>query len=868
MLSPRFIRCLVYSGFLPVCLLFTGCNVKQKATAPTVVTQAAPPAKTWSDIPVAKPEDRITIHYHRQDGNYDGINLWTWDGYNKNSPQQNAIAPLGRDAFGSVFEIDRANYGESDKIGLIPRLGYDWSHKDGGDKFWRPGMGNDVWLVGGKDEVFAQKPDISPRVEAAYVDAPNRIILQLTDPAPPSARVFILDQANAAHPVASASPVNSATPLSGNSRASASPQWEVTPQGPLDLAHQQYRIRVEGFGAAVPLTPRGILDNRELYFDQNARLGADYTSQSTTFRIFAPTAKSVSLVLYDEATGDKGRTVQPLEQRSKGLWEATVNGDLSGKFYAYLLDGPELNPKREVVDPYAVNTVASSTRARITDVAPAAQFGPRVDSPTDMVIYEMHVRDFSIDPHSGVQQRGLYQGFTEPNTRLTENPAIRTTLDSLSELGVTHVQLMPVQDFKDDEAHPAYNWGYITEGYFSPEGMYATNPNDDSRVRELKALVDALHARGIGVIMDVVYNHTADDAPFQFIDPHYYYRHMSDGSLANGAACGNEFRSEAPMARKFILDSLKFWVKEYGIDGFRFDLMALIDQETMRQAEHDLREINPNIVLYGEPWEPGVSPLHEMTGKNALPTMSPIGAFNDDYRNALKGSPAGVDPGWIQNGSNRDALKAAMQVSNWLASPMQSINYMTCHDDLVLWDKLKISMPGAPDALLMETMKLGYLALYTSQGVPLILGGEEFARSKGGDNNSYVAPDSVNEVDWSLKQKNLDLFNYTRDVIALRKAHPAFRLRTREDVSKRLSFQETPDEKTLMFTLDGAGVAGETWSRICVALNSNDSDKADLALPPGSWSVALDEKGATTDERSVSGTVSVPPKSGLVLYQR
>ncbi len=283
-------------------------------------------------------------------------------------------------------------------------------------------------------------------------------------------------------------------------------------------------------------------------------------------------------------------------------------------------------------------------------------------------------------------------------------PPIRTALDHLTELGVTHVELLPVQDFDNDETRSQYNWGYIPTAYFSPEGMYATNANDDSRVRELQALVDALHARGIGVIMDVVYNHTATNAPFDAVVPGYYYRHLPDGSLADGSGCGNEFRTEAPMARKLMLDSLKYWTRDYGIDGYRFDLMALLDQETMRQAERELRAVNPSIVLYGEPWTGGSSPLREKCDKPAICQL-PEGAFNDDFRNALKGSPDGRDAGFIQNGANREALKSAMLVSHWFASPGQSINYMTCHDNLVLWDKLKISMPGAADDTLVETMQ-------------------------------------------------------------------------------------------------------------------------------------------------------------------
>jgi pullulanase len=599
----------------------------------------------------------------------------------------------------------------------------------------------------------------------------------------------------------------------------------------------------------------------------NIGLGALPTRRATTFRIFAPTAKSVSVVLYDEPSGDKGRRVRALRQQPNGLWDATVDGDLRGKFYTCLLTGEDPKSAREMLDPYAVNAVASSTRARITPMTDAVPAGPRVESPTDMVIYEMHVRDFTIAPSSGVKHAGLYLGWTEQGTRLPGDDRIRTALDHLTELGVTHVQLMPVEDFENDEAHPGYNWGYITSAFFSPEGMFATNPDDDSRVRELKALITALHSRGIGVIMDVVYNHTSGKAPLLSIAPQQYYRHLPDGSLANGSACGNEFRSESPMARKLILDSLKFWVREYGVDGFRFDLMALIDQKTMRQAERELRAINPGIVLYGEPWTGGASPLAKKSDKEALRALEPVGAFNDDFRNALKGLPDGSAPGWIQDGSQRDALKAAMLVSSWLASPAQSINYMTCHDNLVLWDKLKLSMPNADDELCEQTMKLGYLALLTSQGVPFIHGGEEFARTKGGNNNSYDAPDSVNQVDWELKKQHLGLFTYVRDLIALRKAHPLFRLRTCGQVASRVKFKDPRNDRTLLFTVNGDGVPGETWRRACVVLNSSDETGAAITLPSGTWTLALDADGVAKPD-SVSGKVTVPKKSGLVLYQR
>ncbi|HEV3271033.1 MAG TPA: type I pullulanase [Candidatus Methylacidiphilales bacterium] len=845
-------------------LLIAGCGARKSSQGDNTNLPIPPPAKTWTDIPVANPKDRIIIHYHRQDEAYAGVNLWTWDGYNKNSPSPNYFVPAGQDRFGSVFEIDRAKYGESDKIGLIPRIGNNWNQKDGGDKFWYPALGNEVWLVCGQNEVYSNEPDISPKIELAFIDARDRIVLQLNAPAPTDVEAALFADGDLAHPMATATLLQ----IPANSGSSPSLRLALALSAPLDLAGKKYCVQLKGFGRPVALVPRGVLDDPELYFDADAKLGATYSPASTTFRLFAPTATGVSLVLDDEATGTKGRSTQALKSEPRGIWDLTVQGDLRGKFYAYSLEGPGFDPSREIVDPYAVNAVASTTRGRITDIAAPLQKGPGLAAATDHVIYEMHVRDFSIDPNSGAQHRGLYLGFTEPGTHLPGDASIRTTLDHLVELGVTDVELLPVADFKNDESSPTYNWGYDPMEYFSPEGMYATNPNDDSRVLELAALIEALHSRGIGVIMDVVYNHTADIAPLSSIVPGYYYRHLDNGALANGSRCGNEFRTEAPMGRKLILDSLKFWTKQYGMDGYRFDLMAIIDQETMKEAAQELRAINPNIILYGEPWVPAFSPLSDKSDKSAIRALEPIGAFNDDFRDALHGRPADASTGWMQDGSHREDLKKAMLISDWCATPGQSINYMTCHDDLTLWDKLKISMPGASDELLAGTTKLGFLALLTSEGVPFIQGGTEFSRTKGGDNNSYISPDSVNEIDWSLKKANSGLVAYVRDLIALRKAHPVFRLRTRVDVVSRLRFVDVPSDKVILYTLNGANLPGETWTSTCVVMNSDNSAAVDVALPAGTWSLAVDENGANAGEPSFSGSVHVSPKTGLILWQR
>ena len=483
---------------------------------------ATPEAKTWSDIPVARPEDRVTIHYHRQGNDYDEAGLWTWDAsVQKQTPASNELTAIGRNSFGVVFQLDRAKYGGSERIGLIPRLAHSWNNKDGGDKIWTPALGNEVWLVSGKDEVASQVPDISPHIEAAYVDGPKEIVLNLSNNIALPAKVTLKDRHDAPIALQGTYPAG-ATGHPAAIVAKSEFKLVVVPKEPLDLTNGRYQVQVEGFGSPVGLTPRAILEDKNLYFDALVRLGAEYTAQGTTFRLFAPTATGVNIAVYNTPTGSEGRSVYALQPRGKGLWETSVTGDLQGKFYAYLLDGPNLAATHEALDPYATNAVAGSTRGLIAAVTPPPRPGPAVASPTDMVIYEMHVRDFTQAPSSGAKQRGLYPGFAETGTHLADDPGARTVLDHLTELGVTHVQLLPVQDYENNEANPGYNWGYVTTAFFSPEGSYASNPNDDSRVREFKGLVDALHARGIGVILDVVYNHTSFEAPFNTTVPGWY----------------------------------------------------------------------------------------------------------------------------------------------------------------------------------------------------------------------------------------------------------------------------------------------------------------------------------------------------------
>ena len=869
----------------PALLLFftlTGCELERndtpKTTEETMTTQpsALSTATPMSSRPESTPinEHLVTVHYHRFDDAYDGVTLWTWDPQQKNTPKANEFEPAGRDEFGVFFQFDPREYGiEKDgRIGMLTRFGKDWNRKDGSDKFWSPEMGRSVWIVGTQNTVNTTQPDISPRILHAFIDSLNHITLFLnrlvTAKDLPSEALSIVGLTREMIVIKSAAP--GAKFHGGDS----SFQVEIETLTALNLRQGGLRVGLRGFGEPVEVTPRGILDDPNLFFDGDAQLGATWTPAGTTFRLFAPTASKVNVLLFDTASGPAGRTEHPMQQGEKGIWQLALPAQLEGKFYAYQLEGPELDPRREVLDPMATNAVQSSTRARITrleNTNPAGwerlRNGPRIASPVDAVIYEMHVRDFTMSPSSGAVQKGKYLGFAEGGLRLPTDPRVKTGIDHLVELGVTHVQLLPVQDFDNNEAANQYNWGYITSAFNSPEGLFASRIDDASRIAELKTLVAALHERGIGVILDVVYNHTAESAPFNAVVPGYYFRRLPDGSYSNGSGCGNEFRTEAPMVRKFVIDSLVYWVREFGVDGYRFDLMALLDIETMKEAEKALRAIKPDILLYGEPWMAASTTLKNPMDKQGI-RGTRIGAFNDGFRNALKGSPDGGEPGWIQNHSQVGNVRQGLQGTwyDWAESPEHSINYMTCHDNLVLIDKLRISMPGAPEETLLRTMKLGYLALFTAQGVPFIHGGEEFARTKKGNHNSYEAPDDINQVDWSLKVQHAAVNEFVRDLIAMRKQHPVFRLRTKEEVAKRFALVPSPGDSTILFTLDGNGLRGENWDFVCVAMNASDS-AVEIELPHGSWNVAVDETG-TVPSRPARGKETLPPKSGMVFFRR
>jgi pullulanase len=592
-------------------------------------------------------------------------------------------------------------------------------------------------------------------------------------------------------------------------------------------------------------------------------LGVLYTPEQTTFRVWAPTASDVHLQLYQSPVGGKAVVVE-LFQHDDGTWDTTLSGDYQGAYYTYTAAGadPHFNPQRELLDPYAKAVTRHDGRCLVVH-----DETPVTDRPTfpisEAIIYEMHLRDFTIDPDSGVQRRGKYLALTEGGTHLTGRIDITTGIDHLVELGVNVVQLLPISQFHNDAENDLYGWGYDVVHHFSPAALYATERLDGRRVREVKQMIDALHRRGIRVTLDVVFNHTYETLDlgrvysFEGLVPGYYYRLKTDGSYWNGSGTGNEFRSEAPMARRYMLDCLKHWVTEYKVDGFRFDLLGLTDLETIKLIVKELRAIEPNLLIYGEPWAGGVTPL-EIAHKGAQ-RGGGWAVFNDHFRDALKGTVFNArTTGYVQAGTLVHSVKRGIggALEDFTDSPLETINYVECHDNHTLWDRLlvgTIDNAAVTEADRRAMDKLAAALLLTAQGIPFLHAGQEFLRSKGGEHNSYDKPDAINMLRWQKKADNFDVFAYYRGLIALRRAHSLFRLETAEEVKKALKFFDDHlhlplPAGCLGFQLEDV-TGRDEWTRAVVLANPH-STQLQLVIPAGDWRVYADQR--------VSGNISLP----------
>ena len=641
-----------------------------------------------------------------------------------------------------------------------------------------------------------------------------------------------------------------------------------------------------------------------------------YTPTQTLFSLWSPNADSVRLSLYESAESVEPLSTQWLKRKKDGSWQGAVKGDLKGRFYTFLVFDPaNTYEQEETPGIFAVAVGVNGRRGAIVDMRDTDPEGwstdcrPAMERQADAVIYELHHRDYSIHPSSGVTNRGKFLALTEHGTLTPEG--LPTGIDHLRELGVTHVQLLPSYDYGSiDETRLAdnrYNWGYDPVNYNVPEGGYSTDPYDPvCRIREFKQMIQALHEAGIRVILDVVYNHTYDVAHANFTQtaPGYFYRTREDGSLGNASGCGNETASERPMMRKFMLESVRWWVEEYHLDGFRFDLMAIHDIETMNAIRAMLDEIDPTILLYGEGWAAETPQLDEALRPikaNCL-QMSGIGAFSDEMRDALRGPfyddhqgafLAGL-PGCEQSirfgivgGIDHpgvDLSKVNYSNQAWALQPTQLIAYVSCHDDMMLTDRLRASVRPLRGKVIDddELMRLDMLAqtvVLTSQGLPFIWNGEELMRDKKGVHNSYCSPDSINAIDWSLKARNKALCDYYAGLIALRKAHPAFRLGDAELVREHLEFIDvkmdnaahdgelvTPDCVVAFRLKNNAG--GDCWEDIVVLFNAN-RQPVEVTLPTDATYTAVVMNGKVNPDglTTFTGKVRVPAQSAMILHK-
>ena len=629
-------------------------------------------------------------------------------------------------------------------------------------------------------------------------------------------------------------------------------------------------------------------------------LGVNWSPAQTVFKLWSPPAQKVRLQLYEKGTGGVPLEIFNLKKGEKGVWSTTLKGNMQGKYYTVQvqIDGKWLT---ETPDPYAKAVGMNGQRGMILDfnsTNPAGwandQRPPQRDF-NSIILYELHVRDLSSHINSGIKNRGKYLGLTEKATHNIANDA--TGLDHLKELGITHLHLLPVFDYRStsiDESLPPnaaqYNWGYDPEHYNAPEGSYATDAADGAvRIREFKQTIKTLHENGIRVVMDVVYNHTGSttESVFNRTVPGYYYRQNADGKFSDASACGNETASERAMMRRYMIESMKYWVQEYHIDGFRVDLMGIHDIETMNRISAELHAIDPTIFIYGEGWTAGASPLpdEQRALKANTYKLDRVAAFTDDFRDALKGSVFNHDEKGFVSGrpgleeSIKFGIVASVQhpqvnyekvnysKAPWAKEPYQTITYVDCHDNHTLWDKLAISCPKASEAERIRMHELAATMVLTSQGVPFIHAGTEMLRSKQGVENSFNSPDNINWIDWSRKTQYKNVYELYRNLIRLRKNHPAFRMPSTEMIQKHLKFLDVRGDNLVAYQISDYA-NGDAWKNIVVIFNGSNAART-VQIPPGKWRVALegekmDEKGI---RRSAGGGVEVAGISAVVLFE-
>jgi pullulanase len=753
----------------------------------------------------------LTVHYQRPGGDYQGWNLWIWKNLTSGADvdvDSNGVTFTSADDFGKIATVKVDGMDKFENLGIIVRKGA-WDSKDmGDDRFITniPENGNvEIWLRQGDPTIHYSIP---------------------TTPIP------------------------------------ANPAIE--------------------FGK--------LYDSAEFaskYTYTGNDLGVTYTKASTKLRVWAPTAKAVSVVTYKEADApsSSGALIK-MTYDTKGTWVATLKGDQNGTVFNYRVSVN--NTVNEAVDPYVRATTVNGLRGVIVNLDATDPKGwntskPKFSGkPTDAIIYELHVRDLSMDASSGIpaKNKGKFLALTDLST---SNNGQKTGVSAIKDLGVTHVELLPIFDFATvNENIPTFNWGYDPQNYNVPEGSYSSDPKKPTvRITEFKSAIMSLHKAGLRVNMDVVYNHVSNANTFSqnLIVPGYFFRRDDNGNLTSGSGCGNDVASERPMVRKFIVDSVKYWATEYNLDGFRFDLMGLMDIETINEITAALKKIDPTILVIGEGWNMGTLPADKRANQLNISKLPGVAHFNDQIRDGIKGSVFDA----ADNGFATGKFTAKMNVmagivgntdysteimTKWTTTaPGQSVNYVESHDNMTLVDKITASVIDAKPADIAQLSQLAASIALLSQGMPFIQAGQEFLRSKGGDTNSYKSSDLVNSLKWGTQSANAATVKYYKGLIALRKAHPAFRMATTDLVKKNLKFLTSP-EGTIAYSINGSDVK-DSASTIVVVHNANTTAQTITLPKSGSWSVLVESgrAGTTVLRKITGGSVSVEARSTLVITQ-
>lgn len=777
---------------------------------------------------------QVNVHYFRFDHEYNGWDVWIWP-LNQSG---NSCVFTHADEFGMVASYQIPHTDGVTKVGYVIRRNtatLQWVEREYQDRYIET-VGHDdiahVWVIQGDPTVYTDYAVAMnrrhKRVFLAQMVLPRRLVVYLTPPDPCLPRegtlVSVLDEQGAIQPIHSVHAENDAT-----LRIHMAEKLDVT---------QRYTVAVPGYPLA-PLSIAGMFDHpnfeSQLTYDGND-LGVAYTPKATTFRLWAPTVLQATVNLYAHCQNSR-KYEFPMQRSTGGTWVATVQGDLAGQGYTYAVwhDDHAI----ETVDPYAKALCINGTRGAI--VRPADMNPPDWEHdrsppfvhPVDAIVYEIHVRDATMHPTSGVHHKGRYVGLTEESTATAEG--FLTGLDYIASLGITHVQLLPLHDFMSiDEKNPfaQYNWGYDPAFFFAPEGAYSTNAADPAcRIREVKQLVAALHRKGMRVVLDVVFNHVFSVAlsAFQKIVPGYYFRYWDQGVLSDGTGVGNDTASERVMMRKLIGDCVVYWAEHFHIDGFRFDLMGCHDIETMNDIRRRLDAIDPSILVYGEGWQ-----LHTALSEHKKATqahagaMPRIGQFNDRLRDGLKGNVFSVyDRGFV-NGSGHlledvftgvvGGIRYPNHLGGFAHEPEQTINYVEVHDNHTLWDRLQQSNPLDTPAERQRMHLLATAIVLTSQGIPFLHAGQEFFRTKDGEHNSYRSPDAINALDWSRACAHPHAIAYVRQLIALRRAHSSFRLRTAEAIRTQLHrLPSVPG--TILYGISGRQPADLPYEHLVIAYN-------------------------------------------------